>query len=233
MRAILPCLLIGTLAAGSFGTVVAQTDFFLDVRVGNNNRRQYRPPRQRRDYRPYNKMQQWQRYMSDRFYQYDRWWRRQSSYYRRQTRVEHDYGRRLRDNMYRYPSWGSIQALERFLSRAYNRRQYSFDRNDYRDPYRGGGRYEDFYRYPTDRYYDNAPRRQYYGDRYYYDRYDRESNRHAYGTGHGIGDIISGSRRGDDLGVISGGLQTAGNILGLIGNERRRDEDFGRYRSYR
>lgn len=233
-RATLPWLLLGLAAVLSTGTAKAESDFYMDVRVGTGNSRYYPYPDRNRypsHYQPYNELRQWLQYEDRRYRDYDRWWRNQSSYYRQRTRMQHDYARQLRQDMHRYPNWQSIQRMESFLRRYYDPYAYSYNSGaEYRDPYYGGSYYDnDNSYYPDDSYYENAPRRSYYGNNYNYDRYDREADTYAYGTGHGITDLVRGSNRGNDLQTWSGALTTTGNILGIVNNERERDRSFGRY----
>ncbi|MBI3891260.1 MAG: hypothetical protein HY303_06990 [Candidatus Wallbacteria bacterium] len=243
-RAILPCLLL-TMMALTAHTAAAQSDFYLDVRVGNQNRyrpypgQSYYPP----NYQPYYQIQQWAQYLSDRWYQYDRWWLNQSYYYKNQTRMVRDYGKQLFSNMRRYPTSQSCSQLENFFRRYYDPYAYNYSSgynsgydNSYRDPYSGGSWSDDYSYYPNNDYYDNSYRRQYYGDPYNYSSSNRRQDIYAAGTGQGITDIVRGSDRNNNLEVWSGSLSTVGSILGLVNNQRERDGynggnyNFGRYR---
>lgn len=231
-RLLLPCLALA-LAAAMAETARAETDFYLDVRVGNQRHYPYPGRRHYPDrYQPYNQIRQWVEYLNDRWYQYDRWWRNQSSYYKSRSRMIHDYGSQLRSHMRRYPSWEACSQMESFFRRYFDPYAYSYGDSGYRDPYNGGGWSDDYSYYPDNYYYDNTPRRQYYGDRYYYDRYDRESEVYSYGAGHGINDIVRGSNRGDNLEVWAGSLNTVGNILGMVSNERERNSSYGNYYNF-
>ena len=233
-RALLPCLLVGLFLVAIAPAIQAETDFYMDVRIGNSGYypqpgRVYYPPQSQ----PYNDLRVWVRYEQQRWRQYDHWWRAQSYYYKAQTRMQHDYGQNLYDNMRRYPNWTSIQQLENFLRRYYNPTAYNYDNVYYRDPYYGGNNtgYRNDYYYPDDSYYYNAPRRAYYGNEYNYNSYSRERDIHSYGAGESIGHIVSGGANDNGLEIAAGTLGTVGNILNLVNNEnqnRNRYPDFGR-----